>query len=256
MAGEALTTEFALSTATLMLGPQATMFDLQPTAHSLGLVKNIKIKSDPEFKELTQGIQNKVVFSVKTGSKTMVSAEVYEYTRRNVAYALGLNAGVNTVATVVATTLGVASTSGAATLTVVSGTGFVANDYVLLADPVFPDRSYIRRVLSVAANVITFTTNLPAVVLPIGTTVARIGTNDIGASDVGQQFFSCKISGFTAEGKPAIFVFPKVRVTSGLDYNFTSDDFGNMPLELGIYDLVPADPHYDLMGNRQGLMLG
>lgn len=255
MAGEANTTQFMLSNATLMLGPQAEMFDLLPAVHSLGLVKNIKVKSAPEFKELTQGVLNKIVYSVKVGSTTSVMAEIYEFTRRNIAYALGLNGGVNAVTAPIATSLGVASTASAMTLTVSSGTGILANMWILIADPILTDKTYLRQVASVATNVLTLTAALPAVVLAIGTTVSVVGTSDVGAPSVGQQFFSCKIIGTTAEGQPSGFVFPKVRVVNGLDFGFTTDDFGNIPLELQIYDLVPTDPHYVLMAGRQGLFL-
>jgi hypothetical protein len=255
MAGEALTTNFMLSTATLMLGPQADMLDLQPSTHSLGLVKNIKIKSTPQFKELTQGIQNKVVYSVKTGSETMISGEIYEYTHRNLAYALGLNGGVNSVSAPVVTTSATATTASATTLSVTLGTGFVANHWILIADPVFTDRVYVRQVASVAANVLTLTTPLPATILPIGQIVSRVANTSIGDDSVGQLFFSAKIVGTTADDKPAAFVFPKVRITSGLDFNFVTDDFSNIPLELTIYDLVASDANFALMAGKQGFML-
>lgn len=256
MAGEALTTNFMLSTATLMIGPMADMMDLQPAAHSLGLVKNVKFKSSPSFKELTQGVQNKVVYSVKTGSETMISAEVYEYTQRNLAYALGLNGGVNSVTAPVTTTIGTATTASATTVSVVLATGIVAGDWILIADPVIADRTYVRQVLSVATNVLTLTTNLPAVVLPIGHTVTKVANTAIGDSNVGQLFFSAKLVGTTADDKPAVFVLPKVRVTSGLDFNYTTDDFSNIPLELTVYDLVATDPNFALMAGKQGMLLG
>lgn len=254
MAGEALTTQFMLSNATMMLGPQASMFDLQPDVHGLGLVKNIKVKSAPEFKNLTQGIQNKVVFSVKTGNTTTVSAEVYEYTTRNLAYTLGLDGGVNAPALTVATNLSAASTASAATLAVALATGITAGAWVLIADPVLTDRTYIRKVLSVAANVLTLTSNLPAVVLPIGTTVTLIANSSMGSNAL-QPFLSMKIIGTSAEGKPAGFLFPKVRVTNGFDFGFT-EDFGNLPFEMSVFDLVPADPHYALFTTQQGMMIG
>ena len=255
MAGEALTTQFMLATATLMLGPQASAFDLQPDVHGLGLVKNIKIKSNPTYKDLTQGIQNKVVYSVKMGSTTAINAEVYEYTSRNLAYALGLDGGVNAVSNPTITSLGVASTASAATLAVVSATGIVANDWILIADPVLLDKTYLRRVLSVATNVLTLTSNLPASVLPIGTVVTKIVNTAMGSGAL-QPFLSCKIIGTTAEGKPAGFIFPKVRVTNGFDFGFMSDDFGNMPFELAVYDLVPTDANYALFSTQQGMMVG
>lgn len=255
MAGEALTTQFMLSSATLMLGPQASMFDLQANTHGLGLVKNVKVSSKPAFKDLTQGIQNKVVFSVRTESTTSVSAEVYEYTGRNLKYILGLDGGVNAPAVDTVTTIGSATTSGASTMSVVSAAGIAANAWLMISDPVFPDRFYVREVLSVASNVLTLKSALPSVVLPIGTVVTLLSPIDIGSNEL-QPFLSAKIIGTTADGKPAGFLFPKVRVVNGFDFGFMTDDFSNLPIELAVYDLVPSDPLYSQFSNKQGMFLG
>ena len=76
MAGEALTSKFMLGTATLMLGPVADLFDLNVAEHSVGLAKNVTMKSTPGFIELTQGVKNNTVYSVMNSNKVMVNAEV------------------------------------------------------------------------------------------------------------------------------------------------------------------------------------
>ena len=77
MAGEAKTNAFMLGTATVMLGAQADLFDLNPTEHSIGLVKNFNLQVDQTYTELTQGVQNQIVFSVRTGNKVMNTMEAY-----------------------------------------------------------------------------------------------------------------------------------------------------------------------------------
>lgn len=254
MAGEALTTNFVLAAATLMLGPMADLLDLVPATHSLGLVKNVKMKSDPAFKELTQGVLNKVVYSVRTGSQTMISAEVYEYTKRNIEYGLALNAGVNSVPTVTSTTVSTPTTASATTMTVTSATGIVANDWIAIVDATQADKVYHRRVTNVSTNVLTVSPALPAVILPTGTIVRKVTQSAVGDGDIGQQFFSAKIIGNTADGLPVALLFPKVRVTSGLDFTFSTEDFASMPFELTAYDMVPTDPLYATFGNKQGFV--
>ena len=56
MAGFAVTNEFLLSTATVMIGATSALKSLEPGAHSIGLVKNFKLASDPKLIELTQGV--------------------------------------------------------------------------------------------------------------------------------------------------------------------------------------------------------
>ncbi|TIT61156.1 MAG: hypothetical protein E5W90_32965, partial [Mesorhizobium sp.] len=67
MAGNAKTNKFLLSTATVMLGALADLHKLNPAEHSIGLVKNFQLTGEAQFTELTQGIRNAVVMSVRTG---------------------------------------------------------------------------------------------------------------------------------------------------------------------------------------------
>ena len=92
MAGEAKTTAFNIGTATVMVGPMEEVEKLTPEEHSIGLVKNFTTSSTDQYTDLTQGIQNDIVWSEKTGSDTTTTMEVYEYTAKNLAYALGLSA--------------------------------------------------------------------------------------------------------------------------------------------------------------------
>ena len=63
-----------------------------------------------------------------------------------------------------------------------------------------------------------------------------------------QPFFSAMVLGTLADGSEIAVALPKVRITNGLNMAFQSNDYGNMPIELGIYDLTPTDPHYAQFG--------
>lgn len=90
MAGNAKTTAFNIGTATVMIGPMEDVENLNPREHSIGLVKNFNVSATDNYTDLTQGIQNDIVWSEKTGSDVTATMEVYEYTPKNLAYALGL----------------------------------------------------------------------------------------------------------------------------------------------------------------------
>lgn len=92
MPGEARTTAFQFTTATIMIGPQSLGFALNPQDHAIGLVKNLQFAQDTSFVELTQGVTNVVVESMINKQSVKMSAEIYEMTARNLAYALGLDA--------------------------------------------------------------------------------------------------------------------------------------------------------------------
>lgn len=89
-AGTARSEAFNLGAATVMIGPKDQVFDFTPEKNSIGLVKNFSFSSSDTYLDLTQGIRNTVVYSVKTGSELNCSMEVYEYTAKNLRYSLGL----------------------------------------------------------------------------------------------------------------------------------------------------------------------
>ena len=89
-AGTARSEAFNLGAATVMIGPKDQVFDFTPEKNSIGLVKNFTFSSSDTYLDLTQGIRNTVVYSVKTGSELTCSMEVYEYTAKNLKYSLGL----------------------------------------------------------------------------------------------------------------------------------------------------------------------
>ena len=91
MAGEAQTTQFNVSSGTLMLGEMGHGADLTPELHSVGLVKDISVSVTKERIELGQGITNDTVDSQVTGNTTSFTVNVYEYTAKNLAYAAGID---------------------------------------------------------------------------------------------------------------------------------------------------------------------
>lgn len=247
MAGEALTSKFMLGTATIMLGPQADLYDLNVAEHSIGLVKNVTPKSAPGFIDLTQGVKNNTVFSVMNANKVTVTAEAYEYTSRNLAYSMGLE-GSELVPTTVATTVDTEMTLTAGKTDVVipvaTTTGFAVNDWIMIQVGV-DDQVFIRKVASIQADTsltVEAGTGLP-VVIPVGSVVKKVNVIGVG-SKADQPYLSCKIVGTIADGSEVVLLLPKVRVTSGLSMAFKTDAYDNIPLELTVYDLVSTDPFY------------
>lgn len=91
MAGEAKTIQFNVSDGTLMIGKPGEAYNLTPETHSVGLIKQLTCTSTKNRIELTQGLQQLVVDSQVTGNDVSVTADVYEYTAKNLAYAAGLD---------------------------------------------------------------------------------------------------------------------------------------------------------------------
>jgi hypothetical protein len=249
MAGEAKSDAFMLGTATIMLGALADLMNLNDE-NSIGLVKNVVIKTTPGFTDLSQGVQNSLIYSVMTSNTAVVNGEMYEYTAKNLTYSAGLD-GSAVTETNVKTTLGTAvvapvgpSTEGSKILEVADTEGFEANDFafVQIANT---DQVMVRKVASVQDDVsITLVTGLPFA-LPVGTVVHKVKVIPIGSTG-SQPFLACKIVGRMANGDPVAMLIPKVRVASGLSLGFKTDNFDNMPMELQVFDQVGTDPFFNM----------
>lgn len=241
MAGEAKTNAFMLGTATLMLGPQSELFDLNVDEHSVGMAKNVTMKSSPGFTELTQGVKNTLVYSVMTSNKVTVDAEVYEYTGKNLAYSVGLDGSAIAPTTAVGQ-VGTEYTTGVSLiLEAGDGTNFAVNDWISVqvgAD----DQVFVRKVSAKATDTLTIDSALP-ITIPVGATVKKLNIIGVG-SKADQPFLSAKIVGTIADGSEIAILIPKVRITSGASLAFKNDGYDNIPMQLAVYDLVNTDPHY------------
>jgi hypothetical protein len=325
MSGDAKTTAMMLGNATVMIGPQSSLYDLQPSIHSLGLAKNFKISADPSYTKLTQGVKNTTVMSVLTSNAVKASMEIYEASIANLQYGLGLDGSVNDPTTYVAAVAAAAATSitlndgtyfnNGDTVTIVKpdgtlfktklsakagnvftvtpvvptggltppggltslntvgkvtgfraastvgtlGTGtpavpsttvalvtggaadFKANDWVMIQIGT-DDKVLIRQIASIATDTLTLTRGINQA-LPVGTSVTKVFYASVG-SKLDQPFFSAKVIGTLADGSEVALLIPKVRISKGFELAFSSGEFGNLPLEFDIYDLVSSDPFY------------
>ena len=262
MAGEARTSEFLLSTATLMVGPSAKVMDLNPTDHGLGLIKNVQVSTDMSMTELTQGLQNTVVASVSTGVQTRISGEVYEYSGRNLAYGAGLDGSAAAYTPItVANTLATAITNGGTSVVLGAGQGlaYTVGDFLVIQDTSVGDRVHVGKLLSKSTDTLTLET---AYAIPTGTafatattTIYRVMSVKIGALDSNPTFGAKLIGIMPGTGEPLTLIFPKIRITKGINLAFQSDNWSNMPFEFVPYNLVAGDPFFADMGAKKSWMV-
>lgn len=249
--GMALTNKFMLGAATVMIGAQADLFNLTRATHSVGLVKNFRLQTNPTFVDLTQGVKNTTVYSVMNGNTATGSAELYEYSPKNLAYLASVNGAAVTPVVGFQTTLTGAVTGStgtpATTFNVASATGLAANDWVIIEDPAFPDDAIVRQIASIATLAVTPTQNIQRN-LSNGSIVKKLNITPI-ASKQDQPFFSAMVIGRLADNTDVALALPKIRITGGLNVAFQTNDYGNMPLEFTVFDLVPSDPNYATFGS-------
>lgn len=262
MAGNAKTNKFMLSTATVMLGPLADLHKLNPAAHSIGLVKNFQLTGEAQYTELTQGIRNAVVMSVRTGEGLRTSCEVYEFTAKNLAFAAGLDA-TGTTYDVVEEMSALGAEAIAAdediTLAVEPTEPIVAGDYLFIQKNQ-DDYVHVVKVASYTSvsKVVAFASGFAiptGMTFPVGARVGRLKKVSIGEY-VAQPDLACKVTGILPkDNKPFTILLPKVKVTRGLGISFASDNFSNMPFEMQPYEMVTSDPLYAEYGTAQAILL-
>lgn len=256
MAGEAITNKFMLGTATVMVGAQADLHRLG-VAQSLGLMKNVSLKTTPAFTELSQGVKNSLVASVQTKNDMMVDGEMYEYTAKNLTYAVSLDGSAVVPAANSTTTTAGLTTSGSpattpAVIPVTSATGIVAGGFLAIhVDS--RDQIFIRKVVSVNALDVTVNAGLP-VALASGSKVDVVNYTPLGSTK-DNPYLSAKIVGQLADGSWVTVLLPKVRITSGVSLAFKTDNFDNIPLQLTVYDLTSADPNYAFFQEGDGNLM-
>jgi hypothetical protein len=261
MAGEAKTTAFMLSSATVMIGPSTDMWDLNVAAHSIGLVKNFQIGSTPTYLDLMQGARGSIVYTTMTANPVKASCEVYEYTSRNLAYGLGLDGSALT-----------AHATGYVTAAIITGTaapGVITTTFLAATDVSgsFPVGSWISFQIAHTDSVhiakISATTTVsgtaPSIThtltfanhgvktgmsFPTGTKINKVNRLEVGATDLNINY-AAKVIGILPDGnKPVSLLIPKVRIIRGFNMSFTTDNYGNMPFEFQPMDLTVGDPFY------------
>lgn len=242
MPGTAKTNDFMLGTATVMIGDLADLYDLNPTDHSVGLVKNFVMTSEPTYTELTQGVKNTIVASVMTQNPVRCTMEAYEFTAKNMAYALGIEGASDITANTVVTAVNGAVTGGPAvfTVNVDSAAGITVGSYIMIMVD-NEDNFIVRKVTTIATNTLTVSKALPSI--PDNAVVRKVNMIEVGSKD-DQPYYSAKVAGKLASGEEIVLLIPKIRIVRGFNLAFKSDDFGNLPIELTVYDLVSTDSFF------------
>ncbi len=248
MPGTAKTETFMLGTATVMIGAEAELYDLVPATHSVGLVKNFSMSAEPAYTELTQGVKNNLVYSVLTGNPTRASMEVYEFTAKNFNYALGLDGSAVAPQTFSGTLASpTAGTDDQLVMQTGEGASFTVGDYVMI-EVDSDDHVLIRKVDVITTDTLTVDQDVNEVIA--ANSVVRI-VNDVAVgSRTEQPFLSAKVVGKLANGDHAVLLVPKIRITRGFTLNFSTDDFGNLPFEFTVYDLVATDTFFAAFSDK------
>jgi hypothetical protein len=254
MAGYAKTNKFLFSSASVLVAKQADFLTLNEAAHSLGLVKDVVINSDPQIASLTQGIFNDVVDQQVTANNIQVSLNVFEYTARNLAYGLALDGTLTNFDELVTTphALVEAVAPAATTLKIATDvtTEFTVGKYFFIqegTDSVVHIAKVVSSAYSAPDTTVTFTgypvptgMNFSAANGRVGL-LSKIDYNPEAIS----QFHCARIVG-TEKGtkRPFVLHLPKIRILKGFNLRFLTENFGSMPFEFTCYTPLASDVGY------------
>lgn len=257
MAGEAKSQEFMFNNATVMIGPMEDVMNLTPNAHSIGLIRNVTVSNSPAKTNLSQGIQNVTVHSTITGIETLANMEVYEFTAKNVGYALGLEAAAYTLYanhTLAAGVVGDGLTTD--TISITAATDLTASypigSWLLLRANTTgnSDLTFLAKVLTrtYSSTYHTLTVQLDRDIpvgftFSAGDTVCRQQQIPVGVKTA-QAYYGMKIAAELPEGGNVVIILPKVQIREGFNMGFVTDNYVNMPCVFECFDQVPTDPLY------------
>lgn len=252
MPGLAKSADFFLSSATVMIGAMDELKTLNPADHSVGLVKNFQLASDPKTVDLTQGILNDLVATLKVDLGLKASWEMYEYTSKNLTYAMGLDGTQAEFDTENSTVLVTADADVDDLALTVAGdvhTSWTVGKWAYVFQGT-EDKVHIFKIASSAFSTpdtdITIATGygLPFAITA-GAKVCLLHKMDLGL-DNSINDFSMKIVGVLPKLlKPITLLFPKVQITRGLNFTFGTDNWGNMPFEAAVKRPLPSDVGFD-----------
>jgi len=263
MLGNAKTSRFMLSTATVMVGARANLHVLNANAHSIGLVKNFVLQSDPQNVVLTQGLRNSTVMSVRNAENLRCTMEVYEYTAANLAYAAGLNGGSSSYNLI--SDGYVLKDDAEPTDETVNVTGSVAAAFPagawLYIQNAETDTVHVAKVTSATFDDPDTTVDITGFPIPSGVTypagslIGRVRKVEVG-NDVVQPDLCAKVVGLTPkDNKPFVMLFPKIQISKGLAVSFQAENFSNMPFEFVPYAQVVGDATFDIHGDAVAILL-
>ncbi|MAD95713.1 MAG: hypothetical protein CMB99_00050 [Flavobacteriaceae bacterium] len=237
--------KFVIGNATVMIAPYSEdAFALNPTDHSVGMVKAVTMEQQSDQIMLKNGIQQLTVDTQKSNVNMTTTFEGYEFDARNLTYALGiagstvkrLRGTVDADAAADATTLSIASApiAGDATTGIDDLGDIPSGATLIIQNPDQKDEVYVVATTAATTGTGPFDATVEALPAAVkaGWTVWIV--NEIATGSFEQDdYFCAKIVGtLSANDEPIVVVIPKLKITRGFNLAFSETDYSNLPFEL------------------------
>lgn len=257
MPSEVKSPSFLIGNATVMLAPRSVdVFSLNPTDHSVGMVKAVTVGMEADTIDLRHGIQQNLVDQKRSGVRLTTSFEGYEFTAQNLMRALGYaNTAIVRKRGTLTTALAAAGTSASIASDPIAGetasaitaiADIPAGSTLIIQKANQPDYVFISRTTGAATGAGPYVATL-ATPIPTGMSFA-IGdkvwvVNELGVGDQKDtDFFGMKIVGtLSNDNVPVVVIFPKVKIIRGFNLSFSETDYSNLPFEISPFFLAASE---------------
>ena len=244
--GSPVTNKFSIGTAELRIGPLSDANQLLPS-HSVGLIDSASLNVEQEAAELLGGFPRKLVDTAIISQTASITANLREYSRRNILTMLGEGAGVS-----VQDSGGVfdAQNTVGTSITLPSGAGaaFSAGDLISMYSAGSPENVSVCRVESVATDVLTLDTGTPSLFqYEIGDYFFTSKEVPVGAVSQTNYFSVALVQKENSTGRPVVWSFWKGAIASGLSMDTNAEDFAATDIEIKL--LEPAASEYGAGGD-------
>lgn len=253
--GAPLTNKFIIGTFEVRVGP-LNKAGLLTQKHSVGITQNFSLNVEQNSIDLKAGFPQQVVDTAITEQVAGMTANLTEYSKRNIELLLGgaandyPNSGTDAFGTV-DTTNPIAANAVSFTFSTVSGT-FAANDTIVLYNRDDLSACIVSTVATYVAGTktVTLTTGQGlATGFPAGSVVFGYKADPIKVGNVtGVNYFTVQlINQDRGTGRVQIWDFWKAAISSGIELGANVTEFANTDLQLKF--LAPAASEYAVGGN-------
>ncbi len=256
--GQAVTKNFPIGSAEIRVGPLEEANRLQQS-HSMGLLSSANINFTQDSVGLSAGLPNTLIDSAITNINVKVSAQIYEYSRKNISLALNEgSSNSNSVSGSVVQAVTAENTGTTIIETNIPVGNLSVGDMLIIFPDKLPENFSSVQITNVENSVIsgneanakvTIDNTKTSLLFNYSVDDPVFRANQIGlGQSTKTNYFTLDVIGLDRiTGKPTGFKFWKVAVEGGLEYSYSNDSFAVTPMTFKVLqpsseDLLPGKP--------------
>jgi hypothetical protein len=245
-----VTNKFHIGSAELRIGP-LNLANKLTQAHSVGLLQSATVNFAQESVDLEAGLPKTLIDTVIVSNNVTVSAQAYEYSRKNIKAMLNAGTEATPLSEYFGTAASVVVKTGTGTSSIDTDlllTDVTVGDLLVIYKAAAPEQMSIVQVTAKAAfqttkaSITIDNTKTPLLFdTAIGDVIYKANQIGLGTSAI-TNYFAAEIIGVEhSTGRPIGFKFWKATLSGGMEYGFSNDNFAVTPMTLKILQPPAVD---------------